>query len=437
MNIYGQRKAEDSTLARFADQLKAYTSTLGLGANIFSATNNVTVGFFQSFLKAVGGEYFTLRDLWKAHTFFMRHIGGFIQDTMSNRPRHILSLLAQRFDMSEDLYHDLQDTDMKYNGVFKQLFGIDGYTLQSLGEIYLHIIPGLARLENQKVKNGDNTISLLDSFNIIERKTQVGNSEISMYDLDLPENLIKEDGSIFNEDAFRTIYNDIHIVSHKVNGDFSDAGKGIAHRWFLGRLIMNFRQWMPAMYSDRYSREYYSIIEGKNRGGYYTAFGNDVVDMIRSKEHLKTAKIKTIMKWNNMNAAEKRLAMSHILETAIAWVLPMILAGAVPDKEHPLYNIFLLTLKRLSVDISSMAPSAASFNAITTIIKSPVAAFNVIDKVGELTNIGNMNKTIKSGRFKDWNRYAKDVFVMIPYLDQGKRFADFLEGSLDQFKIYE
>jgi hypothetical protein len=57
-----------------------------------------------------------------------------------------------------------------------------------------------------------------------------------------------------------------------MHGAFSEVDKGDIHRFALGRLIMQYRQWMPAFYMARYRKERYNVIEGDMEAGFYRTF---------------------------------------------------------------------------------------------------------------------------------------------------------------------
>ena len=60
------------------------------------------------------------------------------------------------------------------------------------------------------------------------------------------------DGSAFTDKDLMDIKLKISKVNQSLNGAFNEDDKGAIHRGALGRLMMQFRQWMPAHYSRRF-----------------------------------------------------------------------------------------------------------------------------------------------------------------------------------------
>ena len=54
-----------------------------------------------------------------------------------------------------------------------------------------------------------------------------------------------------------------------MHGAFGADEKGAIHRYAIGRLIMNFRQWMPAHYARRFNKLHWDATLGDFREGYY------------------------------------------------------------------------------------------------------------------------------------------------------------------------
>ena len=73
----------------------------------------------------------------------------------------------------------------------------------------------------------------------------------------------------FTDDYTNALKLRINKISQSLNGAFSDIDKGAIHRGALGRLAMQFKQWMPAHYYRRFARPYYDAQLDQYREGYY------------------------------------------------------------------------------------------------------------------------------------------------------------------------
>ena len=67
------------------------------------------------------------------------------------------------------------------------------------------------------------------------------------------------------------------------------------HRYAFGRLIMNFRQWMPAHYARRFRGLHYDTDLGEYREGYYVSAFKFLRDCVYD---LKDKKLQIATRWN-------------------------------------------------------------------------------------------------------------------------------------------
>jgi len=65
--------------------------------------------------------------------------------------------------------------------------------------------------------------------------------------------------------------NIIKYCNDSMHGAFGAKDKGMIHRLFVGRMLMNFRQWMPAHYQRRFGKRHYNSILQEDREGFYVS----------------------------------------------------------------------------------------------------------------------------------------------------------------------
>lgn len=291
--VYGMEMTPPETV--FGERMRVllcnligYTSFKGLALNVKGAFTNRFVGVMQTILKASGGRYFNWKDLVKAEAILMGEIGtpfvsalfgGAIggpvgaavgltagtamgikgqsvkfMDILTNSTNSIDSLIARFFDATQSNYSEIshkryhQTVAGKLFGAFNPMF------MYERGEYWIHMLNVYAILSHEKVLQRDpasgkvKKISLYDAFTKGEKIS--GNSELEILD-----NIYKMDGQRLKDTKdpyFDEIKRRMRFVNQQCHGSMNKEDKGIIHQYMLGKLAMNFRQWMVEHYSRRY-----------------------------------------------------------------------------------------------------------------------------------------------------------------------------------------
>ena len=235
-NVYGMRKDKETVtvngmeinIGKIGDNMKNYSSIVGLGYNLFSGTTNLTMGIAQAMFEAAAASFagdglFKLKDIIKANGMYFKDLPQVIMEQYTDRKKNKTSLLIQKFDCMEEYYQTLDDSNY-YGGVFKKIVGKHNPLIfNSMGEHYLHTLSMLAALNNVKVKiaktdssgniihdsegnivYGD-TISLYDAYYVKENEMKGVDKAIKYSTIELPDNIVKENGEAFTEDDFNNL----------------------------------------------------------------------------------------------------------------------------------------------------------------------------------------------------------------------------------------
>jgi len=300
--LYGQKKKDQGSvnvlgaevsLAQSADALKAYTSQIGMGLNLFSAISNVMIGKMQIFYEAIGGEYYNLKDSAIAKKNYYKDLPMYMAELNSVTKSSLLGLMIDKFDALEEFNSDLKRKNFYKSAAGRVISGANAMFLQTAGEHYLHTRNMLAMLNATRVVNNGKEISLYEAYESVAQKSEKGNKVgsvlllkegtkteggKSLFDKKMYEelNTLRQDrkkgklttaGALrmqeladikeFTDNYTNALKLRINKVSQALNGAFNDTDKGALHRGALGRLAAQFKQWMPAHYSRRFARPYY------------------------------------------------------------------------------------------------------------------------------------------------------------------------------------
>ena len=210
-----------------------------------------------------------------------------------------------------------------------------------------------------------------------------------------------------------------------MHGAFSEDDKGLLHMWALGRLFMNFRQWMPAHYARRFNTLHWDATLGDYREGYYCTCWNFVKKLCKD---LKNHEANILTQYKSLNRWEKANIRRTIMEVGLLTILAALSKmdwGNDPDNRTWATAMLKLQAKRLYMEISASVPvnifnPLDFFNNIINTLQSPMAAINTITDWMKILDIPTLVKMerLKSGSHKGELVYIRNVERAIPYYDQ-------------------
>lgn len=480
--FYGRKKLDEGSIKVFgqdvsvtkaADALKSYTSQIGLGLNLFSAISNATIGKMQMFIEGVSGEYYNLKDSAIAKKNYYALLPQYMGEINSITKNGKLGLLIDKFDALEEFNKDLKNKDF-YKSPLSRILGSANFMfLNSAGEHYLHSRNMLAMLNATKIQdNNGKIVSLYDSFTTFEQKDLKGNSLGSI--LLLKDGSKTENGKLlfsttlyqeldalqdkseneslspselermseleeikqFTHDYTNALKLRINKVSQSLNGAFNDTDKGAIHKYALGRLAIQFRQWMPGHYYRRLAKPYYDAQLDQWREGYYRTLGRFTWNLMKDIKH---AQFHLATNWDQLTNHEKANIKRSITELIMFGVLSGLIGMMGPEKDRKgvwADRMVLYQLKRLKLEMSASIPiHPEMLNNLWTMLQSPSASINSFNNLINLFQFQTMFNEIESGRYKGWSEYSRNSLRAIPYMNQIIKVKDITTEDY-MFSIY-
>ena len=493
--VYEERKDNEGSwevmgvnldTAKTLDAIKDYTGLLGLGFNIFSTISNLAVGKLQQWIEAAGGEYFTFKDYAKAVTQYSQLMPGCLAEMNSPIKKNKLSLLIQMFDPMGDYYESLRDPSFSKSAVSRILGnGVLAYIGMNAGEHILHCQTMLAILNNVKLTNTQTgeKISLYDALEVKEVNgiTKLVLKDNLAYERELIDNtgnaktnknygrpLRDENGKIKAEivpisklsDTTKLVHGEynpkekpdtniarnfsqyifkqkrkVRKVNDSLNGAFGVNDKGAIHKKAVGRLVMQFRQWMPAHYMRRFASEHYDADLEQWREGYYRTVVGTLNHMLKESWKAKKLYLKYYNTLNDHEKANLRRAEAEISEFLMLLALVR-LGGRVKDRDRSwLDKMALYQIRRMYLEVGASMPlNTGFFSNIFQIMQSPAASINTFEKISKMIQFWNMFDEIQTGRFQGWSEWQRDVYQGIPALGQITKAVDFDDSMFTMFE---
>lgn len=414
--FYNTKYKGNAKLNKWTNLLTGYNSVIRLSANVLGATANVLQGIQQTIIEAGGGRYYNLKDLAKAQLYMLGEGNrvGAIWDVLTGNKQNKFTLIHEFFDMGQDNYED-KSRQRYHKNAFRRLFGkFNMMFMYSEGEFLIRSINGMAVLSHEKVLLNGKKISLMKAF----EKTNDANG---YPELKLKDGITKLDGSplTLNDEYFKEIKSKIKACSDDCFGAFAQADKGVINQHFLGRMTMNFRQWMVEHYSRRYRRKHWDYNKKAWVEGYYVTPLRLAKELIKGwKDHTTTWEVfKDELKPEDIANCKK--ALTEFTLFMILLGLNLCFGGEDDDEDTLWARFWLYQLKRAKSETLAAMPFGIISEAKKT-INSPIPLITTINGLMyPITGIGDVTDTIEKGRYEGWNRYARNVlWYTVPFYKQ-------------------
>jgi hypothetical protein len=105
--------------AKALDALNSFTAINLLGVNFMAGFANLNLGEITQINEAFAGQYTTVKDLHKATKYYYKNLGGIIGDIGERRPRNIVSLLIDRFNVLNEEIDGKLNLNSKFANMMK------------------------------------------------------------------------------------------------------------------------------------------------------------------------------------------------------------------------------------------------------------------------------------------------------------------------------
>ncbi len=246
--------------------LQSYISFQGIGFNPSAWVNNIMYGELMQILDAVGGDMYTSESLNLAK----KQVYAGIRDLAlardkGTKPKTRLAAVMHFFDATMD-QRELPET----SELLDKFYNL-AYIGQSFGELLMQSQVVLAMMYDTKVK-----LDTGETVNLYEALTWDGEARGIGFKAG---KVIRKDGTLVDLDinylgSFKT--KAVNVLQ-RIHGSYNAEDMGRFHRIAVGRLVLQFRKWMPQALKKRFGADRFSEVRETEEIGYYRALWDKII----------------------------------------------------------------------------------------------------------------------------------------------------------------
>lgn len=293
MVFYDNNEITKGFWVKLSEQLMEYSSLTYVAFNPFGNFNNYALGRINNSIEALGQRFFSGESYARAELEFNTNAIPGLLHRLSSATKKIGSksdydsdLPGNKYEALVDLFR-MMDSKSDIREVrggppinkpslwtrFKEF----GYTLQDTAEYNVQTKVGMALLMDTKIMNkttGD-ILSLYDAFefdsNSKEVKLKNGYNTIVILDKkNVDENgkpkVLKE--QLYNDEYRYQLRNNIREINKQIHGNYAKDDRMIIQSHVLGRFAAQFHKWVAPAIKARFRKEYFDENLGWMEGRY-------------------------------------------------------------------------------------------------------------------------------------------------------------------------
>lgn len=374
--------------SKLFDGVLNFTAIKALGFNLFAPVTNYLSSEASSFMTGANGLYFSAADKTKA-----------------------LALLAAN-DEKTKLFVDKFKVKM---GDFE----LDELSVLSTDKIKMGI-QDMAfvgyHLGDYAVQNS-NFIAMLLS----------GKHSIKWDDYDVVDGKLKHKTSENELDVIK-FKNKVMKVNKKIIGNMDKNDYAAIKRYALGRAIMQFRNWLPAMFESRWGRKKFDYdLEEWSEGRYRVGFRYLIENIVKP---IFTDTKSKLLAWKSLTEQERAALKSNIMDLVIIGgtvTLLGALRGDGDDEKTIMDRYSIRVMDRLLAELTffTLLPLPNVIQDKYQIIISPAAAVSTVEDVMRV-----WDHTVKKINAEERADPARAVKRLVPGINQIIKLDEVLSGKV-------
>ncbi len=404
----------------------SYTAFASMSFKVLGSANNWVTGNVSAALEAVGGEFYTKKDIAAAKALYYNEIGGIVGDIGAPVKKSKINQLMAIFDAQGD--RDILNNNFERKNFFTRNFQ-PGTTLlgYSMGEHEIHATVMLSILNANKILNKkgqylnkegkvvssrDEAASLVDAFakekdGIVRLQKWAEYSEFDTVNK-LSGTGVATMRGLVKDRVFRT------------QGAFDKHMQSELNRRWYGKLFFQFKKHMPPQLLNRFrgiahfrksteelaeDKKYFNLNAKTEEYGYYTTFLRFVSNMLKAEKMNIAGYMKNGQnQWRDMTKHERANMTKTITEAGYilgTYILAMMAKAAADDDDDLMWAmIYLLRRQTNEGGLQYMNPAEN-----WRVLESPMAAMSKVNgMIDAFFQILSVTEEYQSGIHKGENK---------------------------------
>jgi hypothetical protein len=407
-NIYDVTKVFEGNvgkinIAKAGDALLKFNSMNKMGFNVLSQITNVLNSRWQTFIEAIGGEVFGIKDLKWSDTEFAKQFPHLVSECGQRIKQNKITLMHNFFNIRMEHNGSINRNMNQKNLASKVLNSDMFYMLNNMAEFHAYSIVMLSVARRTKVYDTINKkeISLYDAIKLddvmqgknLGKKVRISDGIVQSKDNQIP---------IDNNYLFR-IGRQMQGLGKDMFGVYSPGEKTEVNKYLIGRAAMQFRGYFIPNMQRRFGKKFYNSDYGHDVEGYYITLGKILINSYRD-----ILKLNFIAAGQNLDEHDKANIKKALTELGMftMLIISSILLGKMGDdddeleRENWLYNVAYYSTVRLGSEVGAFLPFTMLLE-LQRQISSPIPGVSVFEMIGNLTSPQKFLRTVDRGFWKD------------------------------------
>jgi hypothetical protein len=252
--------------------------------------------------------------------------------------------------------------------------------------------------------------------------------EIKWDDYEVVDGRLKKKGSSEVELDVIRFRNKVMKVNKKIMGNMDPNDYAAIKRYMLGRALMQFRNWLPAMFEERWGRARFDYdlemwTEGRYRTGYKYIIDHVLNPMLGDTKS-------KLLAWKSLTPQQRAAMKSNLLDMAIIigvlGLLGMLRGDGDDDKSMmDRYSIRVIDRTLAELTFFSIPVVSSMWADKYQIIISPAAAVSTLEDIGRVFT--HISRKIEGEENAD---PARAIKRMAPIINQVTKLDEILAGKV-------
>lgn len=410
MQVLGKKKLDEikiplkngkhTYLSTIVDFGLKYNSLLRIGFNPFNALTNVLMGELSNSIEAFGGRFYTAKNLTDASIIYTKE-----REKLENVLR-VFNPLQELEDYSHSDQLKFKNSSSKLN---TDKIKNSAYSLQRVGEHFLQSRTMIAIMLKQQISdNKGNKVSLWEA-------------------LDKDGNLKKEFNNFSTEEYKRFIdktTDKIQRVNQMIHGRYSERDAAIFQQNALGRMLFQFKKWIPSAIEARIGEKQFDKRLGETIEGRYITAWNLLKDALKGDFRL--------LETNRLSELEIYNMRKNLIEISLIAATILLYYGLKWDDDeerdkNPYYKLTMETLDRVSGDLLfwySPADVNRTFKNPVPLLKTTGDLIKVLETIPYVIDWEDGRQNFKSGSNKGKNKFYINLAKTIPGINPIQKLVE-------------